>query len=195
MPRVLASPVWELGRRARGETHGLNPTLAGKTEVSQILSKPGPGLCLRAVETARDTGQTGAPNYSRLSAMLPGSTLVQTAGKPTPSVDEARLGPKARLIWTLSTCLATQSGPTFAPLCAHIFPRRLPGLSGQHQSDSVTTLPSGREFSTDRGAEQGDVLGTIQSALVLGDARESHLRDFLSTPFEQKGVCDGWFVD
>ena len=36
----------------------------------------------------------------------------------------------------------------------------------------------------------GDVLGTIQSALVLGDARETHMQDFLSTPFEQKGVCD-----
>ena len=59
----------------------------------------------------------------------------------------------------------------------------------------VTTLPSGCEFSTDRGAEQGDVLGTIQSALVLGDARASHLQDFLSSPFEQKGVCDEWFVD
>ena len=56
-------------------------------------------------------------------------------------------------------------------------------------------LPSGCEFSTDRGAEQGDVLGTIQSALVLGDARASHLQDFLSSPFEQKGVCDEWFVD
>ena len=65
----------------------------------------------------------------------------------------------------------------------------------QHQSDSVTTLPFGRAFSTDRGAEQGDVLGTIQSALVLGDARETQLQDFLSTPIEQKGVCDEWFVD
>ena len=65
----------------------------------------------------------------------------------------------------------------------------------QHQSDSVTTLPSGRVFPTDRGAEQGDVLGTIQSALVLGEARETHMQDFLSTPFEQKGVCDEWFVD
>ena len=75
------------------------------------------------------------------------------------------------------------------------FPEASSWTEWQHQSDSVTTLPSGREFSTDRGAEQGDVLGTIQSALVLGDASESHLQDFLSTPFEQKGVCDEWFVD
>ena len=75
------------------------------------------------------------------------------------------------------------------------FPEASSWTEWQHQSDSVTTLPSGREFSTDRGAEQGDVLGTIQSALVLGDARASHLQDFLSSPFEQKGVCDEWFVD
>ena len=75
------------------------------------------------------------------------------------------------------------------------FPEASSWTEWQHQSDSVTTLPSGCEFSTDRGAEQGDVLGTIQSALVLGDARASHLQDFLSSPFEQKGVCDEWFVD
>ena len=75
------------------------------------------------------------------------------------------------------------------------FPEASSWTEWQHQSNSVTTLPSGREFSTDRGAEQGDVLGTIQSALVLGDARESHLQDFLSSPFEQEGVCDVWFVD
>ena len=75
------------------------------------------------------------------------------------------------------------------------FPEASAWTEWQHQSDSVTTLPSSRAFSTDRGAEQGDVLGTIQSALVLGDARETHMQDFLSTPFEQKGVCDEWFVD
>ena len=75
------------------------------------------------------------------------------------------------------------------------FPEASSWTEWQHQSDSVTTLPSGRVFSTDRGAEQGDVLGTIQSAFVLGDARDTHLQDFLSTPFEQKGVCDEWFVD
>ena len=75
------------------------------------------------------------------------------------------------------------------------FPEASTWTEWQHQSDSVTTLPSGRAFSTDRGAEQGDVLGTIQSALVLGDARQTHLQDFLSTPFEQTGVCDEWFVD
>ena len=87
------------------------------------------------------------------------------------------------------------SGLTFALLCAHTSLRRRPGLSGSISPTLVTSLPSGCEFSTDRGAEQGDVLGTLQSALVLGDARASHLQDFLSSPFEQKGVCDEWFVD
>ena len=75
------------------------------------------------------------------------------------------------------------------------FPEASAWTECQHQCDSVITLPSGRAFSTDRGAEQGDVVGTIQSALVLGDARETHLQDFFSTPFEQQGFCDEWFVD
>ena len=39
------------------------------------------------------------------------------------------------------------------------------------------------------------MLGTIQSALVLGQARDAHLGEFLSNPFQDKGVCDEWFVD
>ena len=45
------------------------------------------------------------------------------------------------------------------------------------------------------GGEQGDVLGTVQSALVLGQARDAHLGEFLSNPLEAKGVCDEWFVE
>ena len=65
----------------------------------------------------------------------------------------------------------------------------------QHQSDSVTSLSTEATFATNRGTEQGDVLGTIQSELVLGDARDTHLRDFLSSLRKAKGVCDEGFVD
>ena len=47
----------------------------------------------------------------------------------------------------------------------------------RRQSHSVTTLPT---------------VGTIQSALVLSEAPETHLQDF---SFEHKGVCDELFVD
>ena len=51
----------------------------------------------------------------------------------------------------------------------------------QHQGESVTSLPTEATFATNRGTEQGDVLGTIQSALVLGQAREAHLGSSSST--------------
>ena len=54
---------------------------------------------------------------------------------------------------------------------------------------------TGATSATNWGAEQGGVLGTIQSALVLGQAREAHLDAFLSNTIEDKGVCDEWFVD
>ena len=38
------------------------------------------------------------------------------------------------------------------------------------------------------------MLGTIHSALVLGQARDAHLGEFLSNPLEANGVCDEWFV-
>ena len=39
------------------------------------------------------------------------------------------------------------------------------------------------------------MLGTMQSALVLGQARDAHPGEFLSNPTEDKGVRDEWFVD
>ena len=58
-----------------------------------------------------------------------------------------------------------------------------------------TSLPTGFTFATNRGAEHGDVLGTIQSALAMGDARDAHMREFVSSSLEAKGVLDEWFVD
>ena len=40
----------------------------------------------------------------------------------------------------------------------------------------------------DRGAEQGDVVGTVQSAPVFGDAPATHMQG-------QLGACEAWFVD
>ena len=40
------------------------------------------------------------------------------------------------------------------------FPEAAAWTEWQHQADSVTTLPTGATFATNRGAEQGDVLGT-----------------------------------
>ena len=36
------------------------------------------------------------------------------------------------------------------------------------------------------------MLSTISGALVLGAAREADMADFLSSPFESKGVCYEW---
>ena len=62
------------------------------------------------------------------------------------------------------------------------FPEASAWTEWQHKADSVTTLPTGATFATNWGAEQGDVLGTIQSALVLKQAREAHLVRSSPTP-------------
>ena len=54
------------------------------------------------------------------------------------------------------------------------FPEALPWTSWQHQQPSATRLPSGTEFHTNKGAEQGDVFGSVQSTLALGEARKQH---------------------
>ena len=128
---------------------------------------------------------------------LPGAceALCHWRGTIEPLVLNGTLEPLVAADLDLMNMFGNAEWPHIRAALRTHFPEASSWTEWQHQSDSVTTLPSGRAFSTDRGAEQGDVLGTIQSAPVLGDARETHLQDFLSTPFEQKGVCDEWFVD
>ena len=100
-----------------------------------------------------------------------------------------------RPTWISSTCSAPLSGPRIRQALRAHFPEASAWTESQHQTDSVTSPPTRVTFATNRGAEQGDVLGTIHSALVLGEARDAHMRDFFSSPLEAKGVCDEWFVD
>ena len=54
------------------------------------------------------------------------------------------------------------------------FEEALPWTKWHHEQPSTTVLPCKTDFDTDRGAEQGDVLGSIQSSLTLGAARSQH---------------------
>ena len=73
------------------------------------------------------------------------------------------------------------------------FKEALAWTSWHHLQPSTTVLPSGAEFSTDRGAEQGDVLGSIQSALTLGVARQHFASTNGSAVYA--GACDEWYID
>ena len=84
--------------------------------------------------------------------------------------------------WILSTCLATLSGHASARPCARTSRKLQPGPSGNTKPTPSPPSPTGATFATNRETEQGDVLGTIQSALVLGQARDAHVGEFLSNP-------------
>ena len=62
------------------------------------------------------------------------------------------------------------------------FPEAPAWTDWQHQQDSVTQLPAGFNWSTNRGAPQGDVFGTISSALVLGTAPAKGATEYASSP-------------
>ena len=150
----------------------------------------------RLVNLAQVHLRTKTLHMHQWGVNLPGAceALCHWRGTIEPLVLNGTLEPLVAADLDLVNMFGNAEWPDIRAALRTHFPEASAWTEWQHQSDSVTTLPSGRAFSTDRGAEQGDVLG-IQSALVLGDARESHLQDFLSTPFEQKGVCDEWFVD
>ena len=72
------------------------------------------------------------------------------------------------------------------------FKEALAWTSWHHLQASITVLPSGSEFSNDRGAEQGDVLGSIQSSLTLGEARQQYFASSNPSSGDNvyAGACD-----
>ena len=74
------------------------------------------------------------------------------------------------------------------------FEEALPWTKWHHEQPSTTVLPCKTDFDTDRGAEQGDVLGSIQSSLTLGAARSQHFARVGDRTF-YPGACDEWYID
>jgi hypothetical protein len=58
-----------------------------------------------------------------------------------------------------------------AAVCPDTYPAIAQWTRWQQEQPSVTVLPSGEEFASDRGAEQGDTFGTAQSCLTLAAER------------------------
>ena len=71
------------------------------------------------------------------------------------------------------------------------FPEASAWTEWQHQAESVTFLTTGAAFATNRETEQGDVLDTIGSALVLGQARHASWPDHLQHPRGQASAMNG----
>ena len=61
-----------------------------------------------------------------------------------------------------------------------------------HEEPAITQLPSGLEFGNNRGAEQGDAFGTIQSCMTLAQARGDQWRSHAGQPLH---VADEWYID
>lgn len=94
----------------------------------------------------------------------------------------------------LANMFGNAEGPSIRSASNKHFKEALPWTSWHHLQASTTVLPSGAEFSNDRGAEQGDVLGSIQSALALGEARSHH---FAASSDNGVYACayDEWYID
>ena len=72
-------------------------------------------------------------------------------------------------------------------------PQLAPWTSWCHSQPSAARLPSGVHISSDRGAEQGDPLGPLQCALVLGDVMAAVFAAFGTDAASR--LRGAWFVD
>ena len=128
---------------------------------------------------------------------LPGACerLCHWRGTTEPLAANGTLEPLVAADLELVNMLGDAGWPCIRQALRTHFPEASAWTEWQHQADSVTSLSTGATFATNRVAEQGDVLGTIQSALVLEQARDMHLGSSSPNPPEAKGVCDDWFVD
>ncbi len=88
-----------------------------------------------------------------------------------------------------------------AAVCPNSYPEMAQWTRWQQEQPSVTVLPSGEEFATDRGAEQGDALGTVQSCLTLAAERtpaiSAQTQQQLPTADGLSHVpcCEEWYID
>ena len=146
----------------RGHQDGRAPAL-GLRQAARSSSAPRSCACTSGASTCP------APVRASATGVAPSSQWWRTAP----------LNRWWRLTWILSTCLATPR----VVLHPRNLPHTLPGWTEwQHQAESVTS-PQWFYFRYQPGgggggggaAEQGDVLGTIQSALVQGQARDTRI--------------------
>ena len=83
---------------------------------------------------------------------------------------------------------------------ANHFPSILPWCAWCHAQPSVVYLPSGGVAFVDRGAEQGDPLGSLYCALVLADVA-SRTRAAMTQELQNEGIqcnapfLDAWYMD
>jgi hypothetical protein len=70
-------------------------------------------------------------------------------------------------------------------------PEASPSVCWEQEEPGTTILANGDEFRFNRGAEQGESLGSTKAALPLGDAIARISDQWEGTP----PVCDNWFID
>ena len=84
----------------------------------------------------------------------------------------------------------TPEWPSIREAIREGFAEAAPIVEWEQAQPGKTILPDGAEFEFDRGAEQGEPLGAIKSALPLGRAREQ-----ASTDAGGMGAVDEWYID
>ena len=77
------------------------------------------------------------------------------------------------------------------------FPEIATWTTWQQQGEMVRVLPSGRENSNKKGAEQSDGFGTIQASLTLAKSRQCDIQreNGPAADGEALGAVEEWFAD
>eukprot|EP00973_Karenia_brevis_P030748 4240587-Karenia_brevis.AAC.1 len=75
-----------------------------------------------------------------------------------------------------------------------------PWTEWAHGAPSVVQLPDGTEMAVNRGAEQGDPLGSTNASLALGEGMDAARKSFADATAESRGdalvgAVDEWYID
>ncbi len=167
--------------------------------------KPRPikmGELLRSSYAKRTLAKHGKKLRPTLRSMhqwgigIPGSVeaMVHWRGTVEELVKDGHLQPMVAIDVDLVNMFGNAEWPQIREAINEFFADISPWTEWRHERHAVTVLPSGAVHATDRGAEQGDGFGSVQSGLVLGKARAQHwAADARGASAE--GTCDQWFID
>ena len=174
----------------------LRPIRIGEI-LRRIISK-------RSVRTHRSRIQLGVKAHRQGAVAIPRGceALVHFRDLVERAASTGTIDPLVSVDSDLANCFCTLEWDTMREDLQTIVPEVMPWVSWQQQSPGVVVLPCGDELSIDRGAEQGDPLGSLEAASSLGAAslaahksmcgENRELADI--SPQEHWGI-DQWFAD
>ena len=154
----------------------------------------------RSVLTIREKLRTLMQQMRQWGVGIPGGceSLVHFRSVVESAARSGAIEPIICLDIDLENCFCTLEWDEMRGDLDKHLPDVLPWIAWQQHKPSTVVLPSGDQLDVDRGAEQGEPLGALQTAVMIGSASaETHAGSTADSAVDarERAAVDHWFID